>query len=159
MKSPAPLKVFMALAILVVVSSVSYGIYLVGTPAVQRTLKFDQRRVSDLTDISFAVASYWEDTDRLPEKLTDLQGRGTFIRSAEDPETGEPYEYRVLSEKGYELCAVFNTDSASQDRDFPPPFSGREWEHTAGRVCFGLEAQSIEELRGKREPVRVPSRP
>ena len=152
MKSPIPLKVFLALAILVVVSSVSYGIYLVGTPAVQRTLKFDQRRVSDLTDISFAVASYWEDTDRLPEKLTDLQGRGTFIRSAEDPETGEPYEYRVLSEKGYELCAVFTTDSADQNRESPPPFSSRVWEHSAGRVCFGLEAASIDEMRRRGAP-------
>ena len=156
MKSPAPLKVFMALAILVVVSSVSYGIYLVGTPAEQRTLKFDQRRVGDLTDISFAVASYWEDTDRLPETLADLQGRQTFIRSAEDPETGEPYEYRGLSEKGYELCAVFTTDSAEQDREFPPPFSARVWEHSAGRVCFGLEAASIDEMRRRGGPVRAP---
>ena len=157
MKSPAPLKVFMALAILAVVSSVSYGIYLVGTPAEQRTLKFDQRRVGDLTDISFAVASYWEDTDRLPETLADLQGRQTFIRSAEDPETGEPYEYRVLSEKVYELCAVFNADSASQKREFPPAFSDRVWEHSAGRVCFGLEAESPEGLERKLEP--VPARP
>ena len=82
MNSKAPLKVFLALAILVVVSSVSYGIYLVGSPAVQRTFKFDQRRVSALTDISFAVAAYWETTGQLPEKLTDLQGRRSFIRSA-----------------------------------------------------------------------------
>ena len=60
MKSPTPLKVFLALAILVIVSSVTYGIYLVGTPAVQRTLKFDQRRVSDLSEISFAVDIYRE---------------------------------------------------------------------------------------------------
>ena len=157
MKSPAPLKVFMALAILVVVSSVSYGIYLVGTPAVQRTLKFDQRRVSDLSELSFAVDIYLDETGQLPEKLTDLQGRRTFIRSAEDPETGEPYEYQVLSEKGYELCAVFTTDSASQDREFPSPFSSRVWEHSAGRVCFGLEAASIDEMRRRGGP--VPSRP
>ena len=53
MNSPAPLKIFLELAILVVVSSVSYGIYLIGSPGGQRTLKFDERRVPHLTSISF----------------------------------------------------------------------------------------------------------
>jgi len=51
----------------------------------------------------------------LPEQLTDMQGQRFFIQSANDPETSEPYEYRVLSEKGYEICAIFNTDSATLD--------------------------------------------
>lgn len=147
MKSQAPLKVFLALAILVVVSSVSYGIFLIA-PWDQRTLRFDQRRVSDLTSISHAINAYWDETDRLPETLSDLQGRRAYIRSAEDPQSGEPYEYRVLSEKGYELCAVFTTDSATQNREFQPAFSERVWEHSAGRVCFGLEAESSKE-RGR----------
>ncbi|MBQ11749.1 MAG: hypothetical protein CMJ45_09390 [Planctomyces sp.] len=145
MTSQAPLKIFLALAILVVVTSVSYGIFLVA-PWDQRTFRFDQRRVSDLTSISRAVDAYWSETDTLPEQLSDLEGRRrTYIQSIEDPETSEPYEYRVLSEKGFELCAVFTTDSASQRREYPPAFSERVWEHSAGRVCFGLEAQSTGE--------------
>jgi hypothetical protein len=152
MKSQAPLKIFLALAILVVVTSVSYGIFLVA-PWDQRTLKFDERRVSNLTSISFGVDGYWEQNGRLPEQLIDLQTRRSFIQPTEDPETGEPYEYRVLSEKGYELCAVFTTDSATLDREFKPSFSERVWEHSAGRVCFGLEAESLYEARP------VPARP
>jgi hypothetical protein len=154
MKSQAPLKVFLALAILVVVSSVSYGIFLIGSPGSQRTLKFDERRVADLTNIARAIDIYREETGKLPESLDALKGRRVFIRSAQDPETGELYEYRELSEKGYELCAVFNIDSATLDREFPPSFSERVWEHSAGRVCFGLEAESIEEIRGPVAPVR-----
>ena len=155
MNSPAPLKIFLALAILVVVSSVSYGIYLIRSPGGQRTLKFDERRVSHLTSISFGVDAYWEQNGRLPEQLTDMQGRRSFIRSANDPETGEPYEYRILSEKGYEICAVFNTDSATLDREFPPSFSERVWEHRAGRVCFGLEAEVINEYKRGVPPAPV----
>jgi len=55
MNSPALLKIFLALAILAVVSSVSYGIYLIGPPGGQRTVKFDKRGVSHLTSISFGV--------------------------------------------------------------------------------------------------------
>lgn len=146
MKSQAPLKVFLGIAILVVVSSVSYGIFLVA-PWDQRILRFDQRRVSDLTIISHAVNAYWDETDRLPENLTDLQGRRAYIRSAEDPESTEPYEYRVLSERGYELCAVFTTDSVDQTQEFPPAFSETIWEHSSGRVCFGLEAESADGLQ------------
>ena len=58
MNSPTPLKIFLALAILVVVSSVSYGIYLIGSSGGQRTLKLDERRVSHLTSISFGVDAY-----------------------------------------------------------------------------------------------------
>ncbi len=145
MKSQVPLKIFLALAILVVVSSVSYGIFLVGSPSSQRTLKFDETRVSDLTNIARAVDIYWSDSDKLPETLDALRGRRVYIRSAQDPETEELYEYRVLSEIGYELCAVFTADSASQNREYPPAFSERVWKHSAGRVCFGLEAQSMGE--------------
>jgi hypothetical protein len=154
MKSQAPLKIFLALAILAVVSSVSYGIYLVGSPGSQRSLKFDERRVADLNNISRAIDIYWNESGKLPENIDALQGRRVYIRSAQDPETGEPYEYRKLSEKGYELCAVFNIDSATLDREFPPSFSERVWEHSAGRVCFGLEAESIEEIRGPRAPAQ-----
>ena len=157
------LKVFLALAILVVAAAVGYGIYLVGSPAGQRSLKFDERRVSDLENISYAVDAYWDRTKGLPDTLEGLKGPRYFVQSIEDPETGAPYEYRVIDGANYELCAVFNAASAQEEKGFPRLYSARMAEHAAGRVCFQLEAEAHGDGKPREAPGDIrpvePARP
>ena len=63
------LKIFVSVVVLVVLAAVVYGFILVGSPASQRVLRFDERRVSDLQSISFALDSYWLRNEQLPEYL------------------------------------------------------------------------------------------
>jgi len=133
-------KVFLWAVVVAVVLAVGYGFFLTGSPATQRALQFDLRRVSDLQQISFAVDEYWARNQKLPEALEELQdSRYYFVSSLQDPETQEPYEYLVSGEKTYELCAVFSM-SSTDDRQFLR-FPSKAWEHEEGRVCFSLEIQ------------------
>ena len=136
-------KVFVWIIIGVVVLAVGYGIFLAGSPATQRTLQFDQRRVSDLLQISFAVDEYWVRNDNLPEALVDLQdSRYYFVESIIDPATKELYEYQVLGEKQYELCATFELVSTESGAGLRSPSKmSKVWEHGVGRTCFELEIQ------------------
>ena len=136
-------KAFVWIIIGVVVLAVGYSIFLTGSPITQRLLQADQLRVSNLQQISFAIDEYWARNQKLPEMLGELQdSRYYFVESIADPITKEPYEYQVLGEKQYELCAVFDLASAESRAGlrFPSKVS-KVWEHGVGRTCFELEIQ------------------
>lgn len=102
------------------------GFLIVGSPAKQRAIRFDQQRISDLTTIQYQVIDYWQAKQKLPATLTDLNDPISNFTVPTDPETKAPYEYVATSSKpAFELCATF--DLASQNDS---------WTHTAGHACF-----------------------
>lgn len=146
MKSFFHSPIFLGVVICSVLAAVIYGMTLVGSPGEQRALQFDQRRISDLQQLSGAIQMYWEQQKKLPEGFEDLrQQQFAYIQSVQDSETQAPYEYRVLGEKTYELCAIFATDSslAEAKTKTPTPFSAEQWNHGVGRTCFAREIAAI----------------
>ena len=135
------LRALLSIVVLLVVACLGYSIFLLGTPGEQRSLRFDEQRISDLRNISRNVELYWEVNQQLPESLDDMSGQRYSIHSIHDPESNEAYEYQVTEEAGYGLCAVFSTDSAEL-RNADRSFSDQAWGHGIGRTCFQLEAQS-----------------
>ncbi|MDO8474326.1 MAG: DUF5671 domain-containing protein [bacterium] len=125
---------------------IAYGIVLTGTPGQQRALQFDQRRVSDLQQISYSIDSYWQNSGKLPASFEDLKGQPySYIQSVTDPKTEVAYEYRALGDKSYELCAAFETDSSkiAVRVKAQVPFSEQSWDHAIGRACFEREVQEL----------------
>ena len=123
----------------VVVTAFSIGLGVAGTPAVQRRIEADLRRVEDLRSITWALHSWHQRAARsakpLPAALPELVGKGIPRSQTLDPETGSLYEYRVKSDTAYELCAVFsNSEDADQVRQT------RFWYHDKGQTCFALDA-------------------
>ena len=62
-----------------------------------------------------------------------------------DPKTGAPYEYKVLGNLKFELCATFETSSSDQNTNGPkaipamypyPEGEIQTWQHNAERTCF-----------------------
>jgi len=129
-----------SVVIVVVVAAVIAGVILLDSPAQERLRRLDERRVSDLRELSYAVDVYWTRKGNLPSSLADLSSEERVVRELADPETGDPYEYRVLNDKAYELCAVFARDTDTDERDSPYM---NFWFHGTGRQCFKLEAQDI----------------
>ena len=129
----------------VVVAAVIVGIILLDSPAQERLRRFDERRVGDLRELAYALDRYWTREGTLPSLLEELSNEpGVFVELF-DPETGQPYEYRVLSSNTYELCSQFARNTAEeQDR-----FYRSYWSHGPGRQCFQLEAQDVEREIGR----------
>lgn len=143
---PRGLKVFVGAVILFVLLALVFAFSVMGSPGKQRALQFDQRRVSDIQQISHAVNSYWERKGKLPLSFEELKTQPyLYIQSVKDPRTQEPYEYLVLGDKKYELCAVFETDSGEyrQRAKVPTPFSEEVWNHGIGRTCFEKEVRAL----------------
>ena len=129
-------------AVVVVVATLGYSVYLVGTPGQQRDVRLDERRVDDLRDISRNIDTYLEINDAMPESLQDLRGPRFYVQSIEDPETGVLYPYRVIEGPAYELCATFTTDSTEGRRGERRSFSETAWDHGIGLTCFQLTARA-----------------
>jgi hypothetical protein len=124
-----------------VVAAFCIGLGVVGTPSVQRHVRADVMRAVDIRRIAVALKS-WHDREALanstpvmPPALSVIRAQGSLLASQiADPETKEPYEYRVISGSRYELCADFAASEWS--RGIGSPF----WHHDRGRACFLLDA-------------------
>lgn len=128
-------------AVAVVVATVGYSIYVVGTPGQQRNIRLDQERIQHLRSISHNIDRYYELNGEMPTNLFDLQGPQYSVPSIADPDTGRPYGYHLVDGVDYELCAVFNAESPER-RDERRPFSEAIWDHGPGLTCFALTAEA-----------------
>lgn len=120
--------------LIITIASIITGFILVGSPAEQRKLRFDERRVNDLTSIQYQVINFWQLKSRLPTKLTELIDP-TYANNLSliDPETTNFYEYIIVDNNSFKLCANFSlkTDKSNGNRYFDAT-----WVHGAGRFCF-----------------------
>jgi hypothetical protein len=115
-----------------VAAAVAAGLVFTGSPAQQRQLRFDERRVADLNRLNWAITAYSQENRTLPIHLQDLvNGRNLDVLPL-DPASGESYEYVAMGPDAFELCAVFSLTSKDV---IPSDF----WHHDAGRRCFAFD--------------------
>lgn len=120
----------MILATFAAVGAVLAGLFVIGSPASQRSRRLDRERSENLRTISFAVDEYRSRNPALPKSLSELAQASEMQLELEDPETRRPYEYRVVSPTSYELCAQFARQSDEREN---------AWTHEEGRECFTLQ--------------------
>lgn len=157
----------------IVLVGIVLGFLAAGSPAVERKRSFDALRASDLGTLASCVDAYAQTFERLPVALSDLERSSTYTcPSVTDPETGAPYEYRVVSpvhttpggtmEGEVELCATFSLASEKETQSntyFTMPVSAKWSEHAAGRSC-DTETVVVQQARVHSNvpvPVSVPA--
>ncbi len=118
--------------IVLVLAAIVTGFILVGSPAKQRAIRFDTQRENDLQNIQWQVLSYWQQKNKLPSALKDLNDSISGSIIPVDPESNTPYEYSVkpTSTTSFQLCAIF----ALPYQDIGTIKT--DWNHQAGRTCF-----------------------
>ena len=147
-----------------VIAAVLWGFAVIGSPFQQRNKRFDEIRVNDLSAIQNYVTNYWQNKGMLPANLSNLDDSLLGIIVPVDPETGEPYEYRVTNDLTltFELCATFVAESTDDQRAipqiYPPRSKDYNWQHGAGFTCFERKIDSDYHILEK-ERTRVPAIP
>lgn len=138
-------------SISLVVFVVILGFWFSDSPFDKRSIKIDQERVQDLGNIQSAIYEDWRATGFLPTSLEEISDPWFSEDTFYDPITGEMYEYNVLGESIFELCATFDMESSDHFGDYyyPRPYPGGDalsnnWNHTAGMNCF--ERTMLEQL-------------
>jgi hypothetical protein len=125
-------------AVIIVTAAIVAGLFVIGGPGEARLERLDVERIEDLRRIEQAVDEVWRRGNALPPSLDSLRAAGRLMSDdLIDPTTGESYDYRVLSDSTYELCATF--DRASDDT--PTTYSLTDiGNHEAGRHCYTLRS-------------------
>jgi hypothetical protein len=130
--------VYIALGIVAVV--VVWAFTLVGGPTFNRMKMADKNRIEDLSRISTDVDTYFQEQDKLPEKLSDLEKLRYSYRERNlvDSITKKPYQYEVLRNDSYKLCSEFDLTSkeAEMEKSNWNYQRSSNWEHPAGPFCF-----------------------
>jgi len=130
---------------IVVAASLIGGLFVVGPPSTERLRRFDAQRAVDIKIISeevfnVAVGPAWRSPatplaikEPLPRSLDEvLVGARQRRPRITDPKTNAAYEYQVLGESTFRVCANFE-----QARD---EVADVAWNHPAGRYCFDFDA-------------------
>jgi hypothetical protein len=129
----------------VVVVCMSLGMMIVGSPGTERLRRFDTQRASDIARISegvyeTTVGAGWRNASTaltqkqaLPKSLAEVQANAPNRRlRILDPQTTAPYEYEVIGETRFRVCATFNAIREEA--------GDVGWNHPAGRHCFDFDA-------------------
>ncbi len=134
------MKYFVYAIIAIVLIAVVAGFFIVGSPTTERARRFDQQRVGNLEFLQSEIVNYWVSKSKLPVSLDLLKDDIRGIAIPTDPETNQPYSYKITGPVNFQLCADFNLPSLSAyaGRSMPmdPYFVGQTWSHKADRVCF-----------------------
>ncbi|MBI2623992.1 hypothetical protein HYW67_00660 [Candidatus Parcubacteria bacterium] len=130
-----------------------FGATQVKSPAIAAQERRDERRVQDLGSIASSLSSYSYDHDyQYPDTLsvlTTTSPRGSTTtkylkKLPTDPSTRADYEYRVTADRGYELCANFETDQSDQEgSNYYYGATSDVSNHAKGRACQTREGQPV----------------
>ncbi len=124
--------------------SILAGFFIIGTPWQAREYRLDESRLSDLQNIQWQVVSYWQQKQKLPAALSDLNDSISGWKAPLDPKTGSAYTYRTTSSNSFELCATFSSpsDGKNMGRNVAYPTepygtgTNDNWSHGKGEACF-----------------------
>ncbi|MDB5239168.1 MAG: hypothetical protein JWO00_503 [Candidatus Parcubacteria bacterium] len=140
--------------IVLVLAAVIGGFLVVGSPAKQRNMRFDNQRVSDLTNIQWQLVNQWQQKGTLPTTLSALNDSISGFTVPTDPATSAQYEYVLKDKTSFDLCATFALESqdtkgrgayssggfGGTDMSYPSPagvgVTDDSWAHPAGHACF-----------------------
>lgn len=141
------MRVLVIATIAVVAAAIVTGFVMAGSPFRQRLVRFDEQRLGHLQHIQSKVVFFWQQKERLPESLDELQDPISGFVPPRDPQSGAAYDYRPAGPLSFELCADFDLSSSNDAAGVPAgpeplpyyPYPGGmtgNWGHGKGRACF-----------------------
>ncbi len=152
-KSSIP-NILAVLSLIAVIASVVYSIKILGSPAEVRRAKFDEKRLTDLSNMQNEVLAFWQKNKTLPTKMSDAQGDGfnsSFIVPV-DPRTKEAYAYKVLEDS--KMVKVTGKDCATF---YPNKFNNNNSNnyYDASKLSCEMPTKATFEICGDFETVRA----
>ncbi len=156
MPSPSGFRLFSWIVILAVLATLVGGFWLAGSPQQERFRRADAQRLQQLQQIANGVDAFWQQNQRLPANLEELQTSRSFFAGPEgvrDPESNELYRYQPQTSSTYELCATFQTATLAETNPPHPVFDGPAasgfWNHGVGLTCFRPSILNAKNPMGK----------
>ncbi|SDD79029.1 hypothetical protein [Kordiimonas lacus] len=141
-------KLFLGIAAALTLALVIVGTMLVRSPAEMKLVKMDQRRAQHLQQLAQSVRVFYRAEKALPQDLLALKERDDRLKLSVDPVTGRSYQYNLIGETSFELCATFSLSTLEGDRPMYGLIYDVDWRHPAGDYCYKIDIDSQNDLRG-----------
>jgi hypothetical protein len=139
-------KTFAGIVALIIIGSIVGGFTVIGSPVKARLMRFDDRKLNDLSSIQGQITHFWQQKEGLPQSLSDLNDPLINYVVPVNPESKQPYEYKVLTPTSFRLCTEFNFPSDEKRvvryegyMSMPYPMDDAtfyNWMHKEGYQCF-----------------------
>jgi hypothetical protein len=130
-------KIFFFATMALVIAAFIAAWFFVESPKLARAKRLDQIVVNNISSLESAVNSYYEKTKVLPDNLDQIKNNtDVYIdqKSFTDPENGAAIVYKKTSDKTFEFCANFRTDS--KNNTDTTSYAGPSKLHYAGYQCL-----------------------
>jgi len=158
-----------ALVTAAVITVIVLGFFIMGSPQTQRLVRFDQEKVNDLSNIQWQIVNFYQQKERLPETLEELEDPLIGFIVPQDPQTEEEYGYVPAEDLTFQLCAEFNKESHGYEAEGKPVvvvdrssqysgygFENENWTHGEGNTCFERTIDPERYPPTKAEPIPLP---
>jgi len=133
-------KIFFWASLVLVVATFVAAWFFVESPQMARNRRFDQIVVNNISSLESAVNNYYEKNKRLPVDIIELKDNSDLYLNPNvffDPEHQTPIVYEKISDESFQFCALFRTDSRSDDQGRPRSYIGDGKNHGVGFQCLG----------------------
>lgn len=131
------------------------ALFNVESPTEARNRKLDNTIVMEFDTIDSAINQYYNDKKKMPESLDQLKEDYNYItdETLSDAATAKNYDYKVVADKKYELCATFHrSNKEEKNRQY---FEMKDrWPHDAGYQCIGQKITVTDNAKPVPLPVR-----
>ncbi len=136
--------VIIAVVSAVVLAAIIYGFTVAGFPVDVRGKAFDATRESNIRDLKYQIDSYTQSNYSLPRALGELTAKSQYsYLKLNDPETNQPYEYRIDGTYSYSLCATFSTAKTKDTSVTYEAYDQPAFNHGKGYTCFNFTVSGV----------------
>lgn len=135
-------RIFCFASLALVLAAFTAAWFFVESPSVARARRLDQALIQNFYSLENAANSYYDRYKKLPADLAELKtDKNIYLAELAliDPETKTPISYNKVSDKEFEFCATFRTDSIAENAKQGNSYIGLESgskEHRAGYQCL-----------------------
>jgi len=141
------IRIYFYIALIIIIGALSSALIFGESPMEARNKKLDNAILNDFSSIKNAIDQYYITNENLPKNLSVLEEEIGFITQdiLTDPEKSLDYQYNILDEKKYELCADFKTSNL-EDNNVANEFYREIWPHKEGSQCIGKSIENLKEV-------------
>ncbi|MFA4941074.1 MAG: DUF5671 domain-containing protein [Patescibacteria group bacterium] len=133
------IKIYFYSSLAIILATFVASLFAVESPVQTRARKYDSLVLGNFNNINSAINSYYKEYKKMPGGLNELKGEYSYLGedSTKDPEKKNEFEYRIVGENTYELCAEFKTSNKNNDNDNGDySYYKEKWPHEAGYQCL-----------------------
>ena len=143
-KKDKVISIYFYASLIAVIAVFAASLFFVESPQETRNRKFDNAILDKFNQIDNAINSYSYENAKLPKSLDELAIEFSYLTEKDliDAVTKKKFEYKIVSENFYELCAEFLT-SNKDDENNRYDYHKERWPHDSGYQCLKQKVRDI----------------